>query len=101
MIYVLLYFLATTLSFGVYRLAHLITEDVRFALWLKYDFFNRRPWNCSICCNFWIGTFISVLGVLLGSWFFGITMEIFTVLYTIMIWANAKYDFRREKDDRK
>lgn len=43
----------------VYATYYLVL-DPRYALWIKYDFLNRKPFTCHKCLNFWAGLFTSL-----------------------------------------
>lgn len=85
------YLMGAILSFLVYTVTDILVNNSKYALWIKSEIFNRKPFNCSMCLNFWTTLGVSILWGLLGLWKIGLVQLIFGLLYTLMIYVNNKY----------
>ena len=67
-----------------YMLSYLSTHHPLFYL-SQIEMFNRKPFSCWLCSNFWLGMFLWVNLAYLWTWWFLVWGFIFTGMTTYII----------------
>lgn len=75
-------------------LTNKLVTDPRYALWIKYDILNRKPFNCLKCFTFWTNAAIlTLISVTFKSLTLSVPYAVMTLLITLMfVWDEKKQE---------
>lgn len=71
-----------------YMLTYLSTHHPMFNL-MQIEMFNRRPFSCWLCSNFWMNMFLMVNLAYIWNWMFLVWGLVFTGLTTYVIYKDG------------
>lgn len=83
-------FIGILTAFIIYIVVSKLVNDVEWALWLKYDIFNRAPFNCVKCFNFWSNLIYSLAFIINGFFYYGISVLTIGILITLSLIYEGK-----------
>lgn len=94
------FIISTVLSLILYFLTYNLVNNIDMALWLKYNVFNQRPWNCHLCFFNLLSSFSAILGIILYvsgmiSIYFGIIQAIYTLIIDLGIYLNLIKNYKK------
>ena len=71
-----------------YMLTYLSTHHPMFNL-MQIEMFNRRPFSCWLCSNFWLNMFLMVNLAYIWNWMFIVWGLVFTGMTTYVIYKDG------------
>lgn len=96
MIDFLIYLVSLLAPLWVVYVTYYLVYDNRYALWLKFELFNRKPFNCHKCFSWWTNVLIFIgLTLSFKSYQVSVPYAVMSILLLLMFLYEEKKSVKK------